>query len=161
MKLFIFLSLSLSFALHASEVQYKCQELVDGNFNKISNMKIKSIDAQINLNVEDQTASLRGDMIVANTFRRMGSYYEAGQKMYSIGELDNNLRLVERLNIIRVTNYRRDIFCQVPENPCRIFETLTFDTNTKEALYERQYSYNPIVGSMISDSSIKFKCVIK
>ena len=112
----------------------------------------------MNLNVEDKTASLRGDMVVANAFSRMGSYYLAGDRMFSIGELDGVSSFLENVNTIRITSYKRDLFCTTQGNPCRMFETLSFDTDKNEALYEREYSYNPIFGAMIADSSIKFRC---
>jgi len=154
MKVVAITTLLFSLSSFAGTFNLDCKKLINGNANGTSYTSAKSIDVNVQVDVDNSDAEVRGTMVTkAGQYNREGdvdnvyAYFTDGRKVEMNGDL------------FTITSFDRNLLmCGMSQSPCRQWEEMTINLKTLEGVLEKSHSYKAYFGDQTYSLSVKFAC---
>lgn len=150
-SLLFFLFLSNVFA---SESTYVCKNLINGNANGKAYTIGKSIDLVLKIDAKSEEVLVDGKLV-----KKEGQYNREDEVDEVWTKFTSNKDFSQKNNLITIKSFNRNLLlCNLSQSPCRHWESMVFNTETKEAILETSHSYGAYFGEEIYKYSFKFGC---
>jgi len=154
MKFIALLSLIFAFNTFAVENTYDCKKLISGNANGKAYITGKFVDFTLKVDTEAEDAEVRGTIV-----KKAGQYSREGDIDNIWAFFTDGKKFKRQSDIITITSFNRNlIMCNMTLSPCRHWESMVFNTKTKEGTLELSHSYSAYFGEVTYNISIKFSC---